>query len=525
MRSEGQHNKLLWKEEIKGRVKRKQIKDIFGLLFLTAGLFLIGEMASLCFSADIWYDEVFSVKMLSGSYREIAHFTANDVHPPFYYWYLKFFVQVGSLLAGPLTKESIVILAKLASLLPMAGLWGLAAVKLRKQFGLFTAGVFIFCVYTMPQLTAYGMEIRMYALALFMVTCSFFFAYDIYVTRKNQAFIGLFLCGILVAYTHYFSCLGIGFLYLLLGLIIRKDKVAVKKWLLCIGASVLAYLPWLGTLLRQFLQVKGSYWIPPLTWKSFGGCVKYIFLPSGGYPKINYLLAALLFLALLGMGAVFWKKGIKTGNLLNREGAALWLSWGMLGGVILVGVGVSILISPVFVYRYMIPFLGSFWFAFALLLDGSDKRLCRILVCMLALTMGFMNVKGVFWEEKNKTEQMKTTIQGLAKVEKEDILIFNFDHVQAVVGYYKDNESYLLYGEPEPLMKELYGNLGMLEETDQIEELLNKQTKGRVWFLGSFNAREEIVEQWKDMGLTVTQEGSYLLERYWFNLYRIEKGL
>lgn len=81
MRSEGQHNKLLWKEEIKGRVKRKQIKDIFGLLFLTAGLFLIGEMASLCFSADIWYDEVFSVKMLSGSYREIAHFTANDVHP------------------------------------------------------------------------------------------------------------------------------------------------------------------------------------------------------------------------------------------------------------------------------------------------------------------------------------------------------------------------------------------------------------------------------------------------------------
>lgn len=148
-----------------------------------------------------------------------------------------------------------------------------------------------------------------------------------------------------------------------------------------------------------------------------------------------------------------------------------------------------------------------------------------ILVCMLALTMGFMNVKGVFWEEKNKTEQMKTTIQGLAKVEKEDILIFNFDHVQAVVGYYKDNESYLLYGEPEPLMKELYGNLGMLEETDQIEELLNKQTKGRVWFLGSFNAREEIVEQWKDMGLTVTQEGSYLLERYWFNLYRIEKGL
>ena len=73
-------------------------------------------------------------------------------------------------------------------------------------------------------------------------------------------------------------------------------------------------------------------------------------------------------------------------------------------------------------------------------------------------------------------------------------------------------------------MKRLYPNLRILEEVGQIEELLNQQTEGSVWFLGSFNSREEVVEQLRQKGLSVTQEGSCLLERYWFNLYRIEKA-
>lgn len=524
MRIERQAKKCLKTEERKERTVIGQGKDILGLLLLLVGLFLLGRMVVFCLSPDIWYDEVFSVKMISGSYREVAHFTADDVHPPFYYWYLKFFVQMGSLIIGPLTKESVVALAKLASLLPMAGLWGLAAVKISRQFNLFVAGIFIFCVYTMPQLTAYGMEIRMYALALFLVTLSFFFAYDIYVTRKTRYFAGLFISGILVAYTHYFSCLGIVFLYLLLGFMIRKDKAAVKKWLFAMGASVLAYLPWLGILLRQFLQVKGNYWIPPLTWKSFAGCVKYIFLPSGGHPWLNYVMAVLLLLAILVMTISLWKKQHSQEECLESESAAMCLSWGMLAGVILTGVGVSILISPIFVYRYMIPFLGSFWFVFAVLLNQISKRLLKSLACILILAIGWINVKGVFWEEENKTGQIKATLQELDRIEKEDVLIFNFNHVQAVVGFYKDNESYLLYQEPEPLMKRLYPNLRILEEAGQIEELLNQQTEGSIWFLGSFNSREEVVEQLRQKGLSVTQEGSCLLERYWFNLYRIEKA-
>ena len=94
MRIERQAKKCLKTEERKERTVIGQGKDILGLLLLLVGLFLLGRMVGFCLSPDIWYDEVFSVKMIFDSYREVAHFTADDVHPPFYYWYLKFFVQM-----------------------------------------------------------------------------------------------------------------------------------------------------------------------------------------------------------------------------------------------------------------------------------------------------------------------------------------------------------------------------------------------------------------------------------------------
>jgi len=48
------------------------------------------------------------------------------------------------------------------------------------------------------------------------------------------------------------------------------------------------------------------------------------------------------------------------------------------------------------------------------------------------------------------------------------------------------------------------------------------EPEGRsLWFIGSFNSRDDIVAQWRKAGLDVEEKGSFLLERYWFNLYKI----
>ena len=493
------------------------IKDVIGILLLGSSLYILGKLTGFCFSEDIWYDEVFSAGMMRYSYKEIAEFTAKDVHPPLYYWYLKTFADIGK---GLFRQVDAVVFAKLASMLPLAGVWGMAVTKVRKEFGLLAAGVFSFCVYSMPQLTGYGVEIRMYSLALFLVTFAYFCGYEIYRTKSKRAFIGLFVSGILTAYTQYFSCIAIVILYLIVGAAVWKDKKARRNWLLNVSTSVVCYLPWLGTLIRQFTTVNSSYWIQPLTWKSLAGCVKYIYLPSGGYPILNYILAVLMLLATVLLGILFLQKRGNIKNWFSEEGFSILLGMGTLGGLILIGVGVSILVSPVFVYRYMIPCLGAFWFVFALLLKDCEKKWIWIPILVLTVYVGVINVKGVFWEENHKVTQMQETRKGLDTIQEDDVLIFNFNHVQATVGYYKNNESYLLYQEAEPLIQEIYRDYGMIETAEQIKGLL-KQGK-KVWFLGSFVSREDIVEEWKQQGLKVTETGSYLLERYWFNLYSVE---
>ena len=42
---------------------------------------------------------------------------------------------------------------------------------------------------------------------------------------------------------------------------------------------------------------------------------------------------------------------------------------------------------------------------------------------------------------------------------------------------------------------------------------------GKVWFFGSGNARDEIIEKWEKAGITADEKASIMIERYWFNIY------
>lgn len=57
-------------------------KDAFGLLLIGISVLMLGKSVALCFSNDIWYDELFTVGMIEHSYGELIRFTAADVHPP-----------------------------------------------------------------------------------------------------------------------------------------------------------------------------------------------------------------------------------------------------------------------------------------------------------------------------------------------------------------------------------------------------------------------------------------------------------
>lgn len=608
----------------------KNLKNGCGVLFLFLGILSFFVCLFQAFGQDIWYDEVFSVNFIQHSYKEIAALTGKDVHPPLYYWYLKLFHDIGKVLVPA---ASSIVLCKLASMLPFVGIFVYTLTAIRKNFGLHVAGLFWFLIMTMPQISNYTVEIRMYSLALFFITAAFVHSCELVCAfpaqgvseaertaepgaaagteetaesgvaagteeaaepgaagsevisgavlasgsvtgenglikgwKKNKHWLLFWVYGILTAYTQYYACVAVIAIYIALFVFfvvkahkgktektsckkthIHKEqlkereailtKAPVKGWkaehtteqetgriagkciekvLLCAGLSVLAYLPWLPFFFSQVRTVSSSYWIQPLTWKSIFGCMKYIFLPVSYAVKKNYVLACVMILL---FGAAFlysflMKRKDARGRFFLLTG--LWIAV----FTTLIGFVCSILNRPIFVYRYLIPCLGAMWLVAAVVLWDFIEKNWGILLFVPFLLSGYSNMQGFYGEENKKIAEMKATQSFLADFPKDAVVLCNFNHVQAVTAcYLKDSNEIWLYGSnPEDLIAELLPQCRGLEDTTELSQLVKERD---VYFFGSFNSREELLKEWETEGIAYTEEGTYLLERYYFNVYHL----
>ena len=593
-------------------------KNGCGILFLILGILSFFVCLFQAFGQDIWFDEVFSVNFIQHSYKEIAALTGKDVHPPLYYWYLKLFHDIGKVLVPA---ASSIVLCKLASMLPFVGIFVYTLTAIRKNFGLHTAGLFWFLIMTMPQISNYTVEIRMYSLALFFITAAFVHSYELVCAfpaqeiseaertaepgtaagteetaepeaagsevtsgaalasgsvtgenglikwwKKNKHWLLFWGYGILTAYIQYYACVAVIAIYIAVFIFyavmahkgktektsckkthIHKEqlkeqeailtKAPVKGWkaehtteqetgriagkcigkvLLCAGLSVLAYLPWLPFFFSQVRTVSSSYWIQPLTWKSIFGCMKYIFLPVSYAVKKNYVLACVMILL---FGAAFlysflMKRKDARGRFFLLTG--LWIAV----FTTLIGFVCSILNRPIFVYRYLIPCLGAMWLVAAVVLWDFIEKNWGILLFVPFLLSGYSNMQGFYGEENKKIVEMKATQSFLADFPKDAVVLCNFNHVQAVTAcYLKDSNEIWLYGSnPEDLIAELLPQCRGLEDTTELSQLVKERD---VYFFGSFNSREELLKEWETEGIAYTEEGTYLLERYYFNVYHL----
>ena len=384
--------------------------------------------------------------------------------------------------------------------------------------------------------------------------------------KRNKHWLLFWVYGILTAYTQYYACVAVIAIYIALFVFfvvkahkgktektsckkthIHKEqlkeqeailtKAPVKGWkaehtteqetgriagkcigkvLLCAGLSVLAYLPWLPFFFSQVRTVSSSYWIQPLTWKSIFGCMKYIFLPVSYAVKKNYVLACVMILL---FGAAFlysflMKRKDARGRFFLLTG--LWIAV----FTTLIGFVCSILNRPIFVYRYLIPCLGAMWLVAAVVLWDFIEKNWGILLFVPFLLSGYSNMQGFYGEENKKIAEMKATQSFLADFPKDAVVLCNFNHVQAVTAcYLKDSNEIWLYGSnPEDLIAELLPQCRGLEDTTELSQLVKERD---VYFFGSFNSREELLKEWETEGIAYTEEGTYLLERYYFNVYHL----
>ena len=507
-----------------------------GFIFLAAAAGMLILSVRLCFADGIWYDELFTMGLTGKSFGEAKALTARDVHPPFYYYYVK---SVSQLCLAVFPGANRVIIGKLCSVLPLLGLAAYAVTKVKKHFGWLCAGLFLFCVIAMPNLPQYTVEIRMYTLAMFLVTAAFLHGYEILCglvqpdrnkakdelgqkEKKGNAGDWIFLAvyGVMAAYTHYFAAVAVAMVYLfLLVFIIGKGntirKNGIKSWLLCVFCSVLAYMPWMFVVIRQVAQVKESYWILPLTWRTFGTCVKFLMKPPFGSSVFQVGAAVVLFGIYVGlMLYILWK------NRHNEKTVFVIIAGtGVLAGVVLFGFAASFLLRPVFIVRYMLPAAGCFWLSFAFFVSrAAREKWLWWPVLLLVLVIGIGDYRWFRNDETWRRVRMEEVQEALAQIGPEDIVITQFNQVQGVAGYYLENDMYLWNAEPEALICDIFEDKYFsLSSPEELKKWV--ETGKRVWFIG--NKEADLLKEWEEEGILSEEKQEFMLEVYWATLYRL----
>lgn len=351
-----------------------------------AALLLIGTawLVSLAFHGNLWFDEAYSVALARWSFADIVRIGSADVHPVLYY----FALHVLYLLFG----ENLVVY-RLFTLAGAVATAALGAGPIRRDDGIRAGLVFCFLALFTPYVAHMAVELRMYSWCGFCVSACFVYGRRIArlaLKASGPARSGapiskpaagtwavFFLSSLAAAYLHYYGAIAaflinVGVLLCLLR-VGRDAHRELATLLVGAVAQVLAYLPWLLVALSQINRVMNGFWIKrslrdfliqpalfPFTdgWvlEGIGGLfgpgaanvLGTLFFGEAADMHAGALAAGVaLTLVVLAGAFTLWRRVPQA-----RSGLALFgFVWGAM-------VGVSLVRTPVFTFRYLYVVLG-----------------------------------------------------------------------------------------------------------------------------------------------------------------------
>lgn len=369
----------------------------------------IGSMFLFCFSKYLWIDESFSLSLIDHDYKTLVALAAKDVHPPLYYIILKFVVDVTyKILPFSYTR---IYFAKLVSVIPYVFLLIVGEKYISKKYGRYVATIFEVLILGMSNFTNYSVEIRMYSLALLFTTIAFGAYVEIIenTAPKLKHWIIFVLSSILAAYTHYYACIAVAFLYIILFVKSLKNKKEMVTWTVCSIITVVAYLPWLGILLSQFSKVSSGYWIESIGFRTIWNYTVFVF---GYYNVFPIVLVGIV---------NYW---------VNKEKYNVTEKYIIITGLLMpvwvaaIGLTVSYLIRPVFVPRYLFATLGAFWLAFALINNKNRGKKSFQYINVGLLIFALVNMS-VFWFHEVKDWKNGNEIYEVVGTMEEDSAIYS----------------------------------------------------------------------------------------------------
>ena len=226
---------------------------------LNISIIIIGTIFLLlsAFHTNIWFDESYSVSIANHNFAEIWKISSYDVHPIFYYWILRIINLIFGMNVYTYRLFSVLCIT-------LTGILGYT--HIRKDFGERVGILFSYLTFFLPAICIYAVEIRMYALALYLATILGIYAYRI-VTKEfsKKNWIIFAISSLCLAYTDYYGLITAGIVNLVLFIYIlikkKEDKRYIKSFIIQAIIEVVLYLPWIVPFLYRSLKSSGGFWI------------------------------------------------------------------------------------------------------------------------------------------------------------------------------------------------------------------------------------------------------------------------
>jgi uncharacterized membrane protein len=343
-------------------------------------------LRSQALAAKFWIDEGLAVGIAQHPLTDIPSVLREDGAPPLYYLLLHVWID----LIGGDGETRTHAFSLLCALLTIPAGWYAG----RRLFGTASAWATAALLATLPFLTYYAQETRMYALAVLIGLLASASFTAVFALRQRSLLPAFVVFGALVAYTHnwgLFLLFGCGVAWLTLVAIAEQPvrRALVRDGLIGFGLIVLLYAPWLPTLLDQ-VGSTGAPWAERPTVEAI---VNILELTLGGTGTG---------LAIALVGSIGLTRMRKTEP--DRARAALALLIVLVVTVIVAWVASQI--SPAWSGRYVAVAIGP-----ALLLAGAGLVRARTVGL---ITLGIVLV--LWWNPQESQIKSKSNVYRVSRV-------------------------------------------------------------------------------------------------------------
>ena len=447
-------------------------RDLYLLLaILCLGLFLrIYDLAG----ESMWLDESISLRLAHKGFSAIIKNRASNVHPPFYFVLLRYWVALFG--DSEFASRFLSVLFGVASIFMI---YKVGSLFFDQQTGLLSS----LLLATSSFHIQYSQEARAYGLMALLTLLSLYFFKRLLGGGGHRDKIGYVISTTFLAYTHVFGL----FIVIVENLYVftafplsRRDlKLPIKKWVLLQSFVAFLLAPWIPVLFKQVYRFQGVF-------RREAPSIGMVFSTFERFAGSEGLVVLFILFALLS--TVTWRRGREGGN--GKEPSTLPEGFGpkviftdfrdiyLLLLWLFIPIILPFLISqfsaPIYKHRCVIGASLAWYLLVAKGIRNLTWNPAKLTATALISVLSLVAVWGYYG--KVQKEQWKEAANYIdARAKSEDLVLFNAGYSQRPFNYYSQRSD---------LTKKSFPK-GIAEENEKAMDNLSSLTRdyGRVWLI------------------------------------------